>query len=51
MCRWWRDKDFSEVLNEHVITAEKDIQTIIREINTQTMEHSRPFAISVVEEL
>lgn len=46
MCRWWRDKDFSEVLNEHVITAEKDIQTIIREINTQTLEHSRPFAIS-----
>ena len=32
MRRWWRDKDFSEVLNEHVITAEKDIQTIIREI-------------------
>ncbi len=32
MRRWWRDKDFSDVLNEHVITAEKDIQTIIREI-------------------
>ncbi|MFR3206173.1 MAG: hypothetical protein ACLTOO_11345 [Oscillospiraceae bacterium] len=32
MRRWWRDKDFSDVLNEQIITAEKDIQTIIKEI-------------------
>ena len=32
MRRWWRDKDFSDVLNEQVITAEKDIQTIVRKI-------------------
>ena len=32
MRRWWRDKDFSDVLNEQVITSEKDMQTIIRGI-------------------
>ena len=34
MRRWWRDKDFSDVLNERVITSEKGIQSIIDEIKS-----------------
>lgn len=32
MKRWWREKDFSDVLNEVIITAEKNIESIVREI-------------------
>ena len=34
MRRWWRDKDFSDVLSERVITSEKGIQSIIDEIKS-----------------
>ena len=30
--RWWREKDFSDVLNEVRITSEKDMETIVNEI-------------------
>ena len=32
MRRWWREKDFSDVLDEISITAEKDIKSIVRDI-------------------
>ena len=32
MRRWWREKDFSDVLNEAPITAEKNIDDIVRDI-------------------
>ncbi len=32
MRRWWREKDFSDVLNEAPITAERDIDDIVRDI-------------------
>ena len=32
MRRWWREKDFSDVLNEIPITAEKDIKSIVMDI-------------------
>lgn len=32
MRRWWREKDFSDVLNEVVITAERDIESIVEDI-------------------
>ncbi len=32
MRRWWREKDFSDILNELPITAEKDIESIVRDI-------------------
>lgn len=32
MRRWWREKDFSDVLDEISITAEKDIESIVRDI-------------------
>ena len=32
MRRWWREKDFSDILNELPITAEKDIESIARDI-------------------
>ena len=32
MRRWWREKDFSDVLNEKIITSEKDIQSIVSDI-------------------
>jgi len=32
MRRWWREKDFSDVLNEVSITAEKNIEDIVEDI-------------------
>lgn len=32
MRRWWREKDFSDVLNEVSITAERDIESIVSDI-------------------
>lgn len=32
MRRWWREKDFSDMLNEVSITSEKDAESIVREI-------------------
>ena len=32
MRRWWREKDFSNVLNEVIITSEKDMESIVMEI-------------------
>lgn len=32
MCRWWREKDFSDTLNEIRITCEEDIVSIVRDI-------------------
>ena len=32
MRRWWREKDFSDVLNEKSITYEKDLESIVAEI-------------------
>ncbi|MDO4775223.1 MAG: kinase [Aerococcaceae bacterium] len=32
MQRWWREKDFSDVLNEFVITSDKDKECIVNEI-------------------
>ena len=32
MRRWWREKDFSDVLNEICITSERDKESIITDI-------------------
>lgn len=32
MRRWWREKDYSDVLNEKIITSEKDIPSIVSDI-------------------
>ena len=32
MRRWWREKDYSDVLQEVIITAEKDMESIVKEI-------------------
>ena len=32
MRRWWREKDFSDVLREACITADKDIESIVGDI-------------------
>ncbi len=32
MRRWWREKDFSDVLKEKCITAERDIESIVGDI-------------------
>lgn len=32
MRRWWREKDFSDVLNEITITDEEDMESIVTEI-------------------
>lgn len=32
MRRWWRERDFSDVLQERRITAEKDAESIVQEI-------------------
>jgi len=32
MRKWWREKDFSDVLKERIITSEKDIQGIVSDI-------------------
>ena len=32
MRRWWREKDFSDVLNEVTITSEKDMESIVMDI-------------------
>ena len=32
MRRWWREKDFSDVLNEVTITDEEDMESIVTEI-------------------
>lgn len=32
MRRWWREKDFSDVLRERIITSEKEIPDIVTEI-------------------
>ena len=29
---WWREKDFSDILNETSITSEKDIESIVKDI-------------------
>lgn len=40
MRRWWREKDFSDVLYEESITFEKDIQTIVKDIYDAVSKHS-----------
>ncbi len=35
--RWWREKDYSEVLNETGIFSEKDVKTIVEEIHAAVM--------------
>lgn len=32
MRRWWREKDFSDVLNEKCITSDKSLESIVTEI-------------------
>lgn len=32
MRRWWREKDYSEILNEIPITSEKDLDSIVKDI-------------------
>lgn len=32
MRRWWREKDFSNTLNETYITADKDMKSVVRDI-------------------
>jgi predicted kinase len=32
MRRWWREKDFSDVLNESRITSERDVESIVMDI-------------------
>ena len=32
MREWWVEKDFSDVLNETTITADKDKETIVQEV-------------------
>lgn len=32
MRRWWREKDFSDVLSEVRICAEKDLESIVEDI-------------------
>ena len=32
MLRWWREKDFSDILNEVRITPERDIESIVSDI-------------------
>lgn len=32
MRRWWREKDFSNILNEVCITSDKDKDSIVNEI-------------------
>ncbi len=32
MRRWWREKEFSNVLNEESITAERDMENIVHDI-------------------
>ena len=38
MREWWVDKDYSEVLNETAITADKDKESIIQEIYSKITE-------------
>ena len=47
MRRWWRDKDFSDVLNERVITSEKGIQSIIDEIKSVIIFYNESSAAGV----
>ena len=39
MRRWWREKDFSDVLNEVCITAERDIENIVSDIYSVVMNN------------
>lgn len=32
MRRWWREKDFSDILNEHRITSDEDMESIVSNI-------------------
>ena len=32
MRRWWREKDFSDVLKEVRITSEKDMESVVEDI-------------------
>ena len=32
MRRWWREKDFSDILNETVITSDEDMESIVNNI-------------------
>ncbi len=37
MRRWWREKDYSNVLNERTITSEKSSKDIVEEICNVTL--------------
>lgn len=37
MRRWWREKDFSDVLNETSITAEQNLECIVEEIQAKVL--------------
>ena len=32
MRQWWKEKDYSELLNEKTITAEPSLETIVKDI-------------------
>ena len=39
MRSWWRDNDFSDVLNEVRITAEKNIESIVEDVYNMVSSH------------
>lgn len=40
MRRWWREKDFSDILNETLITSEKDMESIVMDIYDAVLNKS-----------
>ena len=39
MRRWWREKDYSALLNEISITCDKDKESIVREIYNSVLSN------------
>ena len=38
MCGWWREKDFSSVLKEQLITCEMDVNSIVEKVYTDSLK-------------
>lgn len=37
-CGWWREKDFSSVLKEQLITCEMDVNSIVEKVYTDSLK-------------
>ena len=48
---WWREKDFSAVLKEQLITCEMDVNSIVEKVYTDLLKEEQKMRQDIIEYL